>query len=762
MNLPLVFVGLDQVDWAQFHHAYGSAEDVPALLRDLASPVEETAAEAEQELWSSIVHQGTVYTATAPAVPFLARLVVEGVRRSALVGMLGVIAQSVDEHDLPVPGAARGAVAAQLGLLLPLLADDDREVRRTTAWTLAQCRSAAGPDARAALRARWAAESDPIVRADVLTACALLDPDAAEELCSAVLAGNEPAPVQVAALLAIADCDLPWNTDATARVTTLVPLERHGFGALWEREPLQALTKALQARGEADTAIDVVRSALGRAVTLRLQGSEHAQAAITEARWAAESLARRSRTAPARLLPELLPLLDDPATVADVIPLLRTWCQPASEAVPALLALAQGDGESADEALAALVCLGAPEATRLLARHLPERPRALEAAYRLATGETRTPGHTHTPSEDRTPLPYDPELLAAIRVRLAAEPSHERRSVFDGGLAATNEPVYLSGLLAAWGRPARAGLPELLAALPRHPLPVSRALAIVADPQADAHVIEALRAQAGQGPLATRQAAASALHSLTGDADVLISVLSGLLAKRGNGLDHTVTAAAALKEAARPLLPLLHTLLAEPAQSRETVPVIRAALGAAALVWELTRDEQAVLPVIKEGLAWASQAWGQATVKCAAEVACLLGPAAEPLVPDLLPLLDDPELSPALVLVLTSVYPEADTPAGLARTALADRVLAAARPGSYARSASAVLEAFVALGPTAFTAAQLDLIRNLADGDRRIVGAGLQDRIIFDDERFRTEARKVLRTLTAGLPLSGSSHHPQS
>ncbi|MFJ6708868.1 MULTISPECIES: hypothetical protein [unclassified Streptomyces] len=154
MDLPLVLAGLDQVSWSQLHHAYGSAEDVPALLRGLASLEEETAEEAEQELWSSIVHQGTVYTATAPTVPFLARLIAEGVRRNALVGMLGVIAASVDEHDLPVPGAPRDAVAAQLGLLLPLLADDDREVRRITVWTVAQCRRAAGADARTALRAR--------------------------------------------------------------------------------------------------------------------------------------------------------------------------------------------------------------------------------------------------------------------------------------------------------------------------------------------------------------------------------------------------------------------------------------------------------------------------------------------------------------------------------------------------------------------------------------------------------------------------------
>ncbi|MFQ3560541.1 hypothetical protein QZN11_27670 [Streptomyces gramineus] len=753
MDLPLVLAGLDQVSWSQLHHAYGSAEDVPTLLRGLASLEEGIADEAEQELWSSIVHQGTVYTATAPTVPFLARLIAEGVRRNALVGMLGVIAASVDEHDLPVPGAARDAVAAQLGPLLPLLADDDREVRRTTAWAVAQCRRSAGPDARAALRARWEAETDPAVRADVLTSCVLLDPDATEELCSVALAGDEPAPVRVAALLATADNGLPWNAEATAQVRALVPLERHGFGALWQREPLQALTEALHTRGGADTAIDVVGSALGRAAALHLQGNEHARAAVTEARWSAESLARRSRTAPARLLPVLLPLLHDPATAAEVIPLLRTWCQPAPEAIPALLAIARGDGEQADEALAALLYLGAPEATGLLARDLADRPRALKTAYRLATGDLRTPSQTHEPGEERTPLPYDPGLLDAIRVRLTAEPSGESRSVLDGGLAATNEPVYLTGLLAAWGSPARGALPELLAALPRHPLPVCRALASVADPQADVHVIEALQAQARQGEAAVRQAAASALHSLNGDAAPLVSVLAELLAGRGNGLEHSVAAAAALGETARALLPQLRTLLAEPPRSRETVPAIRAALGAASLVWQLTRDAQTVLPVIREGLAWASRPWGRATAVRATEVARLLGPAAEPLVPDLLPLLDDPEHAPGLVLVLTSVCPGADTLAGLPRTSLADRVLAAARPGSYTRSAMAVLTACVALGPAAFTDTRLDLIRALADADRRIVGAGLQDQIILDDERFRTEARKTLRTLTTAGPL---------
>jgi hypothetical protein len=34
-----MFSGLHDVDWASMHHAYGSAEEVPALLKALRSPI---------------------------------------------------------------------------------------------------------------------------------------------------------------------------------------------------------------------------------------------------------------------------------------------------------------------------------------------------------------------------------------------------------------------------------------------------------------------------------------------------------------------------------------------------------------------------------------------------------------------------------------------------------------------------------------------------------------------------------------------------
>jgi hypothetical protein len=55
-------------DWHTLRHAYGFAGDVPELL-DQLSPDEEAAVWAE--LWSRVCHQGTVYSASFPVLPYL-------------------------------------------------------------------------------------------------------------------------------------------------------------------------------------------------------------------------------------------------------------------------------------------------------------------------------------------------------------------------------------------------------------------------------------------------------------------------------------------------------------------------------------------------------------------------------------------------------------------------------------------------------------------------------------------------------------------
>ncbi|WP_392958602.1 hypothetical protein [Streptomyces sp. LN245] len=435
----------------------------------------------------------------------------------------------------------------------------------------------------------------------------------------------------------------------------------------------------------------------------------------------------------------MLPLLDTAATAGDVLEAVSQWGEPAPQAVPALVALAEGTSEVADFALAVLVSLGAPEASDLLARDLAQRPLALEAAWARTT--TRRPP---------APLPCTTPLLDAVRVCLAAVTAEgtrggRRGSLLTDGLTAVNEPVYLTGLLAGWGRSARAAIPELLDALTHRPSVAGRALAAVADARLDPHVITALRSFAEAGPRQGRVASATALHALTGDASALVAVLGPALGERGEPRDQWVRAAVSLGGQARSLLPQLSAMVAEPCrETRASVAAVRAGLAAARAVWELTGDQESVLPMVLEGLTWASGPWAHQAANSAAEVAALLGPDARPAVPHLLAMLDRPDTAAAAARALVAVHPGTDRPAGVPLTDLVDRVLPAVVPGGHLHSALAALHALAAIGPAAFTPAQLDRVRLLADGDRRVVGSGSHTEIIHDDMELRAVARRVL------------------
>jgi hypothetical protein len=67
--------GLDDISWSDLSHAYGAATDVPGRIRAIATGDERARQEAFEGLGYSIYHQGTVYSATAYAVPYLIELV---------------------------------------------------------------------------------------------------------------------------------------------------------------------------------------------------------------------------------------------------------------------------------------------------------------------------------------------------------------------------------------------------------------------------------------------------------------------------------------------------------------------------------------------------------------------------------------------------------------------------------------------------------------------------------------------------------------
>jgi hypothetical protein len=89
-----IFEDIHSIPWSDLNHAYGSAADVPQLLKDLVCESEEKRQEALHKLFGNIWHQGTVYEATCYVVPYLARMLrsPQTPDRESVVGLLAAIA----------------------------------------------------------------------------------------------------------------------------------------------------------------------------------------------------------------------------------------------------------------------------------------------------------------------------------------------------------------------------------------------------------------------------------------------------------------------------------------------------------------------------------------------------------------------------------------------------------------------------------------------------------------------------------------------
>jgi hypothetical protein len=63
-------LSLDSPQWSKLEHAYGKASNIPELLRQLDKfPSSKGDSEPWFSLWSSLAHQGDIYTASFAAVP---------------------------------------------------------------------------------------------------------------------------------------------------------------------------------------------------------------------------------------------------------------------------------------------------------------------------------------------------------------------------------------------------------------------------------------------------------------------------------------------------------------------------------------------------------------------------------------------------------------------------------------------------------------------------------------------------------------------
>jgi len=140
-----VLDGLDRVDWRRLRHAFGTAEDVPALIRSLTSQSPDERQAALSELHGNIWHQGTVYEATPHAVPFLIELAasVETPDRCAILSYLGTLADGSSYIQVHGGGQTLSAqeVSAQLAVEVSWVAATRRAVKSGAALYLETLRA---------------------------------------------------------------------------------------------------------------------------------------------------------------------------------------------------------------------------------------------------------------------------------------------------------------------------------------------------------------------------------------------------------------------------------------------------------------------------------------------------------------------------------------------------------------------------------------------------------------------------------------------
>ncbi|MFI7290903.1 HEAT repeat domain-containing protein [Streptomyces anulatus] len=722
---------LDAEPWASYTHAYGAAEDVPDCLRALAGDDDPAAEEAQSELYGSILHQGSVYEASAKAVPFLARIAAAGIRTVDVLLLIGGIAEGGTD---PSPGpeaepgpagseavresdeaACRRAVVAQLPLLLASVEHEDRAVRQAAAWAAGWTGTAGAALAVPALRDRAAVETDPLVRAELLTSLVELDPEGTAPAVAGAVGPDSPPELRIAAVMGCADAGLPWTRDHHEAVLDLLPLDRlaadrHDHS---RNEPLHDISLTLLER---DTEAD--REAVFALLDAALRSDD--PEARTEAVWVTTTACELSRSAPARLAPALISAAtaDGPDDETDALSALGRLGPSGAPAADLLAARAAGDGDTADRALEALVTVDPFRAASLLARDLERRPRALQAAAGGPVGSLPV-------------VPYDPELLGAVRRRLATmEP---------GGVT----PFRLAALLTSWGPDASAAVPELLAALPAYPRLLPKALVAVCPPGRRAEVADALRARTGVGPADERIEAARALHELAGDHGPLLPLLAERLAGSaggGGGSDELIRevaeAAAAVGPAAASLVPALRAALNSPGAERNN-PRMDDDIAVAVALHRITGDVAEALPVLAGVLGDRDGLWRRWTLVRAAGAAAGLGQVARPLAPALKALLADPRQTAAAALALHAVAPD-ELDAGHVAGLLLDAAEAGTAPFE-------AVDALVAFGTDALLDEHRARLTALGERDTRVVRTGLGGTAEMTDERLRARVRAVVR-----------------
>jgi hypothetical protein len=152
-----MFADLLHTDWAALTHAYGTAEDVPEILRGLASEDPDTREIALDDFHGAVHHQGDIYDSTVACLPFLFELVASPAApgRGAVAELFASLGESLDgsrrqydesdESDAAETDAAwripyreaEALIRSRAGEFVLWLTDADAQVRAAAAAALA-------------------------------------------------------------------------------------------------------------------------------------------------------------------------------------------------------------------------------------------------------------------------------------------------------------------------------------------------------------------------------------------------------------------------------------------------------------------------------------------------------------------------------------------------------------------------------------------------------------------------------------------------
>lgn len=702
--------GIDDIDWASLGHAYGPADDFPQTLRDAVGEDDESAEEATEHLFSSIYHQDTLYSATPRAVPFVVRLATDpGTRRrETLVSLLSAIA-AADDAEPQVLADVRDALAREAGQLLTLLDDPDADIRHYATYLLGHLSQECAAEVLPALRARREREQSPHVLAGLLAAAGRLDPQGSAAWLAEEAAGRSPA-VRAGALWAIAVNVLPWPGTASDAVvqcwTDGEPLD----GWIWADDPFgdivsgldgatfSALARALLDQGPAATARTVVDAAYDRCVRSRPARAESAPLLAAGLRH--QDLGVRVAAATA----------------------VRDVSEAAMEALETLAALATAPPSAADSLEARIF----DNALQVLIERRDPRWRAPFIAA-LGDGVLSTDALGLVID---TSVPAGPELLAAVRRRLAAVPleAPSESGGYDAYLGRMhwhNEINGLTRLLHHWGPDAADAVPELVPLVPHDGWWTVRALAAIGPAASPAVPALTLVRDDPEAPWRQRLDCAGALAAITGDT----AQLTACIAQAATA--EPVTAAQTALNHELPLDDLLPALRALAETATEDDPsAIRLRLEAARL---LLRVDERTAPL--RAAADALDA-GRLTAD-AIELAGLMGADAMGFVPRLRKLLDDRHDYAAAALAIRRITGE---PAPL--------VDAVRRRLHHLGAGPWLIESLRALGADA--APLLPELRDLATGDAAIQGIGIYGHQVRQDVEERGQLAAILAELATG------------